>query len=499
MDSITSLRLCLHTIVDYRAIRFDQEFANWESFVKSIRQFNIQGLFGTKNVSLEIGEDCLILVGPNGVGKSTVINIFYFFISRQWSRLLEYKFEAISIEFDDTEIIAHRNDITGLFEVGRIFSDKGPRTRNRLIYERLADTGVLEEFVGHTRVTAGDRSRYAELIGVSSSEITMFHRSLQRRMTANEDDLFRAPRLNLEKTIAEAFPSRTLYLPTYRRIEKELGEIFPEMNRRYLEYTGHELTSDTKRSSDHYVDLVSFGMEDVKINLARTGRSLKDYSLGKYNDLSALYLRDVIREKASEYTVAEISSLNEEDIVDILSRVSETALSGQDKRLLMLKIQEIQHQDRSSVSENEKYLAHYFSRLVKVTDEIRLKEKNISSFVNVCNTYLNPQKYMIYDEFEYKVTVYDSDQHEIDLSLLSSGEKQIVSVFSHLFLDESLEQIVVIDEPELSLSVPWQKMLLADILNSEKCAFVLAVTHSPFIYENSLREYAKDIRQFIRN
>ena len=83
----------------------------------------------------------------------------------------------------------------------------------------------------------------------------------------------------------------------------------------------------------------------------------------------------------------------------------------------------------------------------------------------------------------------------IDLSMLSSGEKQVFSLFLHLYLDNAKDQTVIIDEPELSLSVPWQKRFLTDILDSAPCSFIMAVTHSPFIYQNRLKDTAVDLRQ----
>ncbi len=55
---------------------------------------------------------------------------------------------------------------------------------------------------------------------------------------------------------------------------------------------------------------------------------------------------------------------------------------------------------------------------------------------------------------------------------------------------------VLIDEPELSLSVPWQRRFLADIRNSEFCSGLVAVTHSPFIYDNDLRRFAHGLGEF---
>ena len=83
------------------------------------------------------------------------------------------------------------------------------------------------------------------------------------------------------------------------------------------------------------------------------------------------------------------------------------------------------------------------------------------------------------------------------MSNLSSGEKQIVSLFSKLYLENEKECILIIDEPELSISMKWQKMLLPDIMRSENCKLLLTVTHSPFIFENEFDMDAKEMRNCI--
>ena len=52
------------------------------------------------------------------------------------------------------------------------------------------------------------------------------------------------------------------------------------------------------------------------------------------------------------------------------------------------------------------------------------------------------------------------------------------------------------DEPELSLSVPWQREFIYDISQAETCKFLLVVTHSPFIFDK-LFDYAREIDKFI--
>jgi predicted ATPase len=71
-----------------------------------------------------------------------------------------------------------------------------------------------------------------------------------------------------------------------------------------------------------------------------------------------------------------------------------------------------------------------------------------------------------------------------------------VSFFSFFFLEKDEDYIVLFDEPELSLSLFWQQRLLPDIMNSEQCNFLLAVTHSPFIYDNELEDFAFGLDEY---
>lgn len=54
--------------------------------------------------------------------------------------------------------------------------------------------------------------------------------------------------------------------------------------------------------------------------------------------------------------------------------------------------------------------------------------------------------------------------------------------------------LVLIDEPELSLSIDWQQKFLPDILKAPSCEQLIAITHSPFTFENELDRYAGFMR-----
>ena len=95
-----------------------------------------------------------------------------------------------------------------------------------------------------------------------------------------------------------------------------------------------------------------------------------------------------------------------------------------------------------------------------------------------------------------KVKVLDKDGSKIDFNDLSSGEKQIISIFSKVYLDVTSQCIFIIDEPEISLSIEWQKDFLKDIYDSGKIALLIATTHSPFIFSNDYVNYVKELELF---
>ena len=63
---------------------------------------------------------------------------------------------------------------------------------------------------------------------------------------------------------------------------------------------------------------------------------------------------------------------------------------------------------------------------------------------------------------------------------LSSGEKQMLSFLCYNAFSENT--LIFIDEPELSLHVDWQRLLLPTLLEQGTGNQFFIATHSPFIY-----------------
>lgn len=72
----------------------------------------------------------------------------------------------------------------------------------------------------------------------------------------------------------------------------------------------------------------------------------------------------------------------------------------------------------------------------------------------------------------------------IDFIKLSSGEKRLMIIFLNLIFSE--EDIILIDEPEMSLSLDYQNKIIGHIMDitSQENKKVMIATHAPYIYED---------------
>lgn len=80
----------------------------------------------------------------------------------------------------------------------------------------------------------------------------------------------------------------------------------------------------------------------------------------------------------------------------------------------------------------------------------------------------------------------EDESQKLSLSQLSSGEKQEIVMFYELIFDTEPDALLLIDEPEISLHIAWQKMFMDDLLRivSYKGINVIIATHSPQIINN---------------
>lgn len=463
----------------------------------SLTQFRIEGLHGlNRNIDVSVSDNRLVLVGENGTGKSTVANLLYYTLTQQWRRVMDFKFAALQVTASEATVRLSHEDIETLLSHER--GPFSPEMRRRYPLHMLREAYSI---VTHEVVLL---ERHEDEIVERISEMSGFPKSLARRLATDirEGGLGKLPKELLQqiKRLTSWDFGQFLYLPTYRRIEQDLKSIFgSEIEEKVREF---RVRFKTKQRSA-FIELVEFGMEDVEKTIQARMAQIKESVRTGLSTLTGTYLREVIRGLQDNPDVSILRSIDPNAFHSMFARIDEAILPSTDKKLLESKIAEIS--TGYDIGPQDRVIAHFLSKLVTLYKRQQEDETDVREFVQLCNGYLTG-KMFVYDDIKYEVYVKgisgqeqdaSNEEQRLELKVLSSGEKQIVSLFSHMCLSGERRFFVVIDEPELSLSVPWQKKFLPDILKTGKCTGVVAVTHSPFIWDNELQPYVKSLAEFI--
>lgn len=422
-----------------------------------LKSFFISNLHGlSENIEIKFIDNRLVLVGENGVGKTSILRAFFYFINDDWEKLQAINFERIELLYilDHTEIkleLSHAE--IELYH-----------TRQK--YLRWGPEGAIE-------VEVDDNEHNREKLGRIKKELSALTTKV-----------------------------RFLYLPTYRRIEQELDGLLDFQNNKDLDFYYKSERSSRKLMSimEGRNEVIRFGMKDVESLINNVMKNISQYIANTLQKLTTGHFQDIVN-KAYESSVSmlEIGSITDEKIDDVLTRQSNNEVYSKISEQVKVVIDKIK-KNETSLDIHEKIICHYFLKLQSFQDTLKEKEVNIISFIQTCNNYLVNKEFK-YDPVKYTLQVVDKRDASkiIDLQNLSSGEKQIVSLFSYVYLSDEAQKIfIIIDEPELSLSVQWQKKILEDISLGQSCQGMFAVTHSPFVFaSNSVKKYTKSLGTFM--
>ena len=104
-----------------------------------------------------------------------------------------------------------------------------------------------------------------------------------------------------------------------------------------------------------------------------------------------------------------------------------------------------------------------------------------------------------------KKTLFDKDlyfiegesENKLNYKYLSSGERQIIYIFLKVINASKSNSLILMDEPEISLHLSWQEMLLNHIRDVNNNSQIIIVTHSPAIVMNGWMNSFVDIKKII--
>lgn len=463
-----------------------------------LTRFRVVGLHGRRTMDVEIQDNKLILVGENGTGKSTFANLIYYFLSKQWRRLHDYRFSAVEAVLDGEELKVTPEQIDAHFTARqqfsiavRRFSPHWSPGMRRSVISRLL------EYTPHELLEEQERLliQISEELRVPPRRVRELIEDYLKETKGKPTDL-----QVTEERISSLVKGQFLYLPTYRRIEQDLRSIFRgvEIEQEIREF---KKRLSVRREGAPYIELVEFGMEDVEQTIADRMSQIKESVRNGLDNLTGTYLREVIGGVHTTVDVQRVREIDPKTLDAIFVRIDEATLPGSDKTRLKEKMAFISAS--REIQDEDKVIAHFLLKLIELYSEQQANERDVREFIDLCNGYLTG-KQIIYDNTKYTIfirldTEASQSSETLEMKMLSSGEKQIVSLFSHLYLSGEKRFFVVIDEPELSLSVPWQRRFLPDIVKTGMCSGLIAVTHSPFVWENELEPSVRSLAEFTQS
>lgn len=449
-----------------------------------IKLFKVNKLFGDRDISIPFDTDVKIVIGENGLGKTTVLNILYYTLTNKLYKLNDFDFESIEIKFSSNKkfilpkakLIDIDEDLRApaqlIEEISRNLTSNQILLISRL-FEKGASKGLIIEQVRFGfDVNSHIWRRYPTSYLYNALKIICGYGETDEQVKKAKDLI-----------IQELTNTEILYFPTFRRIEEDLLS---------LGFDEEKISIDEKDTR-----LIQFGMRDVTQKLNEIKKDINQLSSKGLSQISSEILSQLVR-GIPNLSPNALSKISVKDIEIILARVGD-AISKIDKEKILNIVSE-----KKFDATDDKYLVYFLQKLVQIYEQQRSIDTSIENFVSVCNQYLSMSgKEIQYEASEvefYLVSKVNGKRVLMSdlLGKLSSGEKQIISLFSRIYLSDNTDFIVLFDEPELSLSIFWQKLLLPHIMDSKKCKLLLAVTHSPFIFENELEKQAIGLNQYIK-
>ncbi len=429
-----------------------------------IKKINITNLFGMFNhaIDLNLKEHLTIIYGINGIGKTMFFNILDSFFNSNFRKLVKLPFESLEIIFEDNttfevknekgkftiKYLKNNNDIFLNVDISKYKTNKIDEKIKRDIVHRLPVNKIGED----------------EYIFEFSGEILTINEIIDRYSNnfpnlINSQD-FKIPKLaELNKLISE---HKLYFIETQRLLKFDY-------------FSDQDIYSHSRNIREkHRVGKI----ETVKNYSEELAQIIKDkhYEYSKLSEKLELSLGKRLMSKKVE-TISDTNKLKEEN------------------KKLEEKREELKAVGLFEDVKNEKFtIPDDIDDLTKAVLSVNIQDMkakleifaDLHTKLNIFLDILNNKR------FSYKkIAVHpengfvfeNTNGVKLDVTELSSGEQHEIVLFYELLFKVPENSLVLIDEPEISLHIVWQKEFLDDMneIVSIRNFDILIATHSPQI------------------
>ena len=443
-----------------------------------IKSVKIEELFGCFNHHVEFSQDegITILLGQNGIGKTAILRILHMLFNHQLCNLVQIPFRKATIDFDDNSCLYidlytgdPDNVVDYSFSHGNDFFD-GPITSSEI------SNRVKEALRGLRNYTSEN---------FKNDEDVWIDRKSGEQMTAEElvwkckkdnpnilDASYNVYPFWLETIISQI----SVYFIQTQRLQEQVSSVIPGrvISRNIVEYQS-SLNIISREMKERLLGYQrNYGQKSTELDQSYPYRIME-----KLNNLS--------------FTKAELDNLNEslDELQQRRARlIGAGLLNKMDKQMSGISFTTKSPYVLKAVSI---FISDQKEKFALFDDEL----KRIELFRELVNKRLLRKKVIV--DVMYGIMVESTETgKEIPLTRLSSGEQHLLILYYDMIFRYNEESLLLIDEPEISLHVSWQKRFIPELKKIIKLnkMNVLIATHSPTLigkYWDLTRELDRDI------
>lgn len=450
----------------------------------------INKLYGYLYRSIDFSDKINLLVGINGSGKTSVLNIVNWILTPSLPHLCVTEFESLELlfEFENKEYLVEINQddkilVYNIRNVTENISFHPLTVRLKIPTQRLTQNETQKERFYKEYVGLGPDKEETETWAFLFNQLPKpMVIGLDRYLfTEEKNELVIYSEEGMQRLISKDNSSKTSPLDEVRKLanreysiyKNKIVELNRILNNKIMLSAFDEITPATVKelesASNISLEQIEGLHSKVESFFKETMSNANTNKINKRPDTSLIKIEKYFNNLKNLIQVAEKSKGKEKLTFLYLSNIS------QFKKLKEF-IKEFEDFDRKS----QEYYA------------------NIKVYLDTINSFLvdSAKQLSFHKELsELIFNVLDKDSKIVskdrDIKTLSSGEKQVLILFTYLKFHNKSGTLFIIDEPELSLHPKWQEDFLkaVETLTPRDTQLIIA-THSPIIVGNNM-EYCK--------
>ena len=459
-------------------------------------KIKINKIFGKYNNEIDFDNRINIFIGENGIGKSTTINILKCLLEFRYIKLQDYYFESIEIIDENDSVFITYDDlclskdyiynkykeIDESNEVLDMLTSFLNELDYRLLYkinknfsllynERQLRYFVNNGFLDYIRKYIENIYLNSEIIAdngyfYKNSNIVNLHEKIKILINKLGFNNVLFLKLSNDFNVINLFENN---LEEEKKTEQKINRLleYVSNDNRYKKYLSKSYIEELKTKYNISVEketlFSKFNISNFLFTNIYTSEDLENFKNLFY---------DFIYENLENIdNLPLMYDINEKEYNKILLYLKPLIPKN---NILYDKLNEV-YNDTSFKYGNEYKLLCYF--IDKFGDKyLNIKNDKLDKLNNLFKKYFN-NKEVIATPFGISISTNDY-KNDIYFEELSEGEKKIIILFTAIIFADNM--IVLMDEPETSLSAVWQKDLIKDTISCNYNRLIIA-TQSPYI------------------